>query len=312
MSRKDDSGGPKRAKKSRTDGPAPEQARPGEDADYDVGYGKPPAATRFVKGQSGNPRGRPRKRKPKPPPPSFSDGLSEQFLKEEAYRQVTLRENGKPVELTMTQAVIRSLGMEAVKGKRLSQKLYLEIVGKAEDEHIRNKLHRYFRLENHKRTGEKLVAECERRGIPYPIEHLPHPEDIVLKPRTYEVAINGPETPDDIHFYEHAAELRDFCLLQSSHNDKFWKGRPSKDPAESFNGFLVLAQLLDDFLPRRYRWQDDAELSLLFEYRALNRRDRERRIAHELARLKETEPAMLYLTPEIRSQLEKLLDQGKK
>lgn len=30
-------------------------------ADYDVGYGKPPRATRFRKGQSGNPKGRPRK-----------------------------------------------------------------------------------------------------------------------------------------------------------------------------------------------------------------------------------------------------------
>jgi hypothetical protein len=28
--------------------------------DYTVGYGKPPVHTRFVKGQSGNPRGRPK------------------------------------------------------------------------------------------------------------------------------------------------------------------------------------------------------------------------------------------------------------
>ena len=28
--------------------------------DYEVGYGRPPVATRFSKGQSGNPRGRPK------------------------------------------------------------------------------------------------------------------------------------------------------------------------------------------------------------------------------------------------------------
>jgi hypothetical protein len=31
---------------------------PDDERDYQVGYGKPPAHTRFVKGQSGNPRGR--------------------------------------------------------------------------------------------------------------------------------------------------------------------------------------------------------------------------------------------------------------
>jgi hypothetical protein len=30
-----------------------------DEGDYEVGYGKPPQHTRFVKGQSGNPRGRP-------------------------------------------------------------------------------------------------------------------------------------------------------------------------------------------------------------------------------------------------------------
>jgi len=31
---------------------------PDDERDYEVGYGKPPLHTRFVKGQSGNPRGR--------------------------------------------------------------------------------------------------------------------------------------------------------------------------------------------------------------------------------------------------------------
>ena len=32
---------------------------PDDERDYEVGYGRPPRHTRFVKGQSGNPRGRP-------------------------------------------------------------------------------------------------------------------------------------------------------------------------------------------------------------------------------------------------------------
>ena len=40
----------------------PHDLRP-EDPPYEVGYGRPPIATRFKKGQSGNPKGRPRTRK---------------------------------------------------------------------------------------------------------------------------------------------------------------------------------------------------------------------------------------------------------
>ena len=40
--------------------PAPVAARPQKSADYDVGYGKPPKASRFAKGRSGNPKGRPK------------------------------------------------------------------------------------------------------------------------------------------------------------------------------------------------------------------------------------------------------------
>lgn len=38
-------------------------------SEYEVGYGKPPVATRFVKGQSGNPKGRPRR--------SYGDGQTD-------------------------------------------------------------------------------------------------------------------------------------------------------------------------------------------------------------------------------------------
>ena len=37
-----------------------EETRPGANSNYQVGYGRPPAGSRFKKGTSGNPRGRPK------------------------------------------------------------------------------------------------------------------------------------------------------------------------------------------------------------------------------------------------------------
>ncbi|NJL50895.1 MAG: hypothetical protein HC909_04470, partial [Blastochloris sp.] len=48
--------------------------------DYEVGYGKPPLSGRFVKGVSGNPRGRPKKARPASPQPDTS--ARDRFLAE--------------------------------------------------------------------------------------------------------------------------------------------------------------------------------------------------------------------------------------
>ncbi len=130
-------------------------------AEYDVGYGKPPKHTRFVKGQSGNPCGRPRK--PKPEPPRLSDALLDEFLEKEAYRSIALRENGQAIELPAIQAVLRALVTDAIKGKRLSQKYLLEHVARTEEHHFQRKVENYVRLQAAKRAS---VGRSERDTLP--------------------------------------------------------------------------------------------------------------------------------------------------
>lgn len=71
---------------------------PEKPRDYDVGYGKPPRHTRFKKGSSGNPRGR----------PSGSKNLATLFS-EALNETVTVVENGRRRKITKREAVVAQL-----------------------------------------------------------------------------------------------------------------------------------------------------------------------------------------------------------
>lgn len=284
-------------KEPRADRVNPESPGRPRTAPYEVGYGKPPEGSRFVKGQSGNPGGRPRK--PKPRPPRLSDAPSDGFLSTEAYRTVTLRENGKTIELPVTQAVFRSLATGAIKGNRLSQKYFLEHVAHKEDIYLQYAADRYARLETLKKKGEAALADHERRELPPP-DLIPHPDDIVLNPVTLEAAVNGPETVDDAHRYDHSVMLREHLLLRSVHAKKPGKRPTIRHGDEAICTYLFLAQFLNSILPRRYRWTECAEVTLMVTYEDLPRRERERCIAREVDHLKQTCPPPMHMTPEQR------------
>ena len=96
--------------------------------DERVGYKRPPVEHRFKKGASGNPLGRPRKRKPKEEPNSAGAAQIDDLVLKEAMRPIQLRENDQVIELPMIQAVLRSLGVAAVKGHHRSQLALAEMV----------------------------------------------------------------------------------------------------------------------------------------------------------------------------------------
>jgi hypothetical protein len=92
---------------------------PSDSKSYEVGYGKPPLHTRFSKGQSGNPGGRPR---------GMTSGRANELALREAYRLVTVREGDKVVKLPAIQAVIRSLVALAARGNGTAQRALIEMI----------------------------------------------------------------------------------------------------------------------------------------------------------------------------------------
>ncbi len=94
---------------------------------YRVGYGKPPLHTRFRKGRSGNPGGRPR---------HTATERAKALALREAYRTVAVKESGRVLALPAIQVVLRSQIALATKGNVQAQRAVLEAIRTIEHENV--------------------------------------------------------------------------------------------------------------------------------------------------------------------------------
>jgi len=92
---------------------------------YEVGYGKPPADHRFVKGKSGNPSGKKRK-KEQSSPVELQD-----MIFEESQRTVRVVMDGKAEHISLDRALIRMAFMSAMQGKPQSIKIARNLLDEA-------------------------------------------------------------------------------------------------------------------------------------------------------------------------------------
>ena len=95
---------------------------------YAVGYGKPPRATQWKKGQSGNPRGRPKGTK------NFYLDLSEELAE-----MILVNEGGQRKKLSKQRAVIKQLVSKALAGDMAASRTVLTLVATVLEEKNREK-----------------------------------------------------------------------------------------------------------------------------------------------------------------------------
>ena len=89
---------------------------------YKVGYCRPPEATRFKAGSSGNPTGRPRRRK-----------TLTAIIDETLAKRVSIEEKGRSRKVSIKEIIIRRLTNAAAKGDLKAVQLVLRLIERYQD-----------------------------------------------------------------------------------------------------------------------------------------------------------------------------------
>jgi uncharacterized protein DUF5681 len=134
-----------------------------EGDDHEVGYRKPPKHSRFKKGHSGNPRGKPRGTK-----------NSATLLRQALLASVLIKQNGRQTKTTKLQVIVRRLVHQAMKGDYTSIRILFRYAG----------LDRLINEPEHQPQGLSAeVAQAIRREI----------AGDLYEPETQEASVSEPE-----------------------------------------------------------------------------------------------------------------------
>jgi hypothetical protein len=92
-------------------------------SDEPVGYKNPPKHSRFTKGQSGNPRGRPKK------PPTLAEAVAAELAE-----VIKVTEGGKVRKITKLRSMVKALTAASIRGNIQAARLLVQLAERASAE----------------------------------------------------------------------------------------------------------------------------------------------------------------------------------
>lgn len=201
--------------------------------------------TQFQKGQSGNPNGRPKGSRSR-----WSSSYAETILKA-GDRVITVTENGRPVRMTLQEAILRAEQSAALKGSPMAQRHLIDTYLKADAERRQEIAEECEHWEEIRNKLIRLRAEAEKAGRP-PSIPFPHPDDIVIDPDTG-VRFVGPIDEKEQAKLEIAIRMRDLLLVQDHFDLRQFEPSDRTDPEEAAGTAILLVHMLNNALPARYQ-----------------------------------------------------------
>lgn len=206
--------------------------------------------TRFSKGQSGNPKGRPRG--------SSSLSATDAFVLKAGDRPITIREGDVVQQVSAQEALIRSQQTAGMKGGSYAQQKAIERYERADAERQARIDESNIIAERYVTAMRMVIANSERAGLPPP-RILPHPDDVIADPERG-MRVIGPKDEEEQAKLEHILQVIDLLILQDALDQREY-GSEFDDPLDRPSSALMFALVLNDRVPKRY-CLSDGELSL--------------------------------------------------
>lgn len=232
---------------------------------FGVGYQRPPEHTRFKKGQSGNPNGRPKNDRSTMAGERSGNALALR----EAEREIPVREGGENRLMKTIDAIYRARSAAALKGNAYAQRHAIDHYERAEYERRREIAREVEVWQHYIEQKRKEMAEAAAQGnqIPAP---LPHPDDVVID-RKSGVRVTGPVCEEDVERMNETLKFRDVLLLQNALDRRLFEH--VEDRLDGPGTAYVFANIMNRAVPKRFRLSDSQIANQIILFDCLPKRE---------------------------------------